>query len=222
MQFEKEDLLKLYGNLVRARQFDQTAIKLLAEGKFLGFYHSAYGGEAPGVGGTTFLRKDDYIHPHHRGHGIPHLVGKVGTLLPHFAEHCGKITGTTCGMTGFHGCEPDYGIYGSGGTIGSAFPLSLGWGIAAQKNGKQQVVVCFFGDGSTGRGTFHESMNMAANWKLPIVWVCENNGMGQFVPIQDAYPLDDIANMAAAYGIPGIVIDGHIVPPQGNKVFTVR
>jgi len=218
MKLEKEDLLKLYVNLVRARHYDQLAIKMMAEGKFTGFFHAAYGGEAPGVGGCTFLREDDYIYPHHRGHGIPHLCGKGCDLGPFFAEHCGKATGSTLGMTGMHSCEPGYGIYGSGLTIGSAFPLSLGWGIAAQKDKKGQVVVCFFGDGSTGRGTMHEAMNMAANWKLPIVWVCENNGMGQFVPIEDAYPLDDIASIASAYGMPGVVADGQDVVAVAEAV----
>ncbi|MBU2547689.1 MAG: thiamine pyrophosphate-dependent dehydrogenase E1 component subunit alpha [Proteobacteria bacterium] len=218
MKLEKEDLLKLYRNLARARVLDQLAIKMLSEGKFMGFYHSAFGGEAPGVGGTTFLRQDDYIYPHHRGHGIPHACGKGGDLQPFFAEHCGKATGTTKGMTGFHGCDPEHGMYGGGGTIGSAFPLSVGWALAAKKNGRGQVSVCFFGDGSMGRGTFHEAMNMAANWKLPVVWVCENNGMGQYVPIKDAYPLDDIANMASAYGIPGVVVDGQDVVAVAEAV----
>jgi pyruvate dehydrogenase E1 component alpha subunit len=109
-------------------------------------------------------------------------------------------------------------MFGAGGTIGSAFPVSVGWGLAAQKAGKGQVAVCFFGDSSAGRGTMHEGMNMAANWRLPIVWVCENNGMGQFVPIQDAYPLEDIASMAAAYGMPGVVVDGQDVVAVAEAV----
>lgn len=218
MKWEKDDLLRLYRNLVRARKYDQAFIRMLSEGKFTAFFHSAYGSEAPGVGGTTFLRKDDYIYTSHRGHGIPHVVGKGGDLSSLMAEHCGKATGTCGGMTGFHICQPEVGIYGMGGTIGSAFPLSLGWGIAAKKTNKGQVVVCFFGDGSTGRGTMHESMNMAANWKLPIVWVCENNGMGQFVPIKDAYPLEDIAGFASAYGMPGVVVDGQDVMAVAEAV----
>ncbi|MEW6442764.1 MAG: thiamine pyrophosphate-dependent dehydrogenase E1 component subunit alpha [bacterium] len=211
MKFSREDLVKLYRNLVRARKFDQAAIRMLGQGKFTAFFHAAYGGEAPGVGGTTFLRKDDYIYGHHRGHGIPHAAGKGIDLVAFMAEHCGKATGSCGGMTGFHACEPEFGLYGAGGTIGCAFPLSAGWGLAAKKAGKGQVAVCFFGDGSTGRGTMHEAMNMSANWKLPIVWVCENNGMGQFVPIKDAYPLEDIASIASAYGMPGVVVDGQDV-----------
>ena len=218
MKLEKEQLIKLYTNLVRARVFDQAAISMMAEGKFMGFFHSAYGEEAPGVGGCTFLREDDYIYPHHRGHGIPHMCGKGASVKAFFAEHCGKATGSTKGLSGFHGIEPSRGIYGSGGTIGSAFPLSAGWAIAAKKAGQGQVVVCFFGDGSMGRGTFHEAVNMAAIWKLPVVWVCENNGMGQFVPIDAAYPLEDIASMAAAYGMPGVVVDGQDVVAVAEAV----
>lgn len=218
MKFTREDLLKLYRNLVRARMFDQAAIRMLAEGKFTSFFHAAYGGEAPGVGGATFLRPDDYIYGHHRGHGIPHGAGKGADLGAFMAEHCGKATGSCGGMTGFHACEPQLGLFGAGGTIGTAFPVSAGWGIAAKKAGRGQVVVCFFGDGSTGRGTMHESMNMSANWKLPIVWVCENNGMGQFVPIKDAFPLEDIASIAAAYGMPGVVVDGQDVVAVAEAV----
>jgi len=218
MALSRDDLLTLYRNLVRARKFDQAAIRMLGEGKFTAFFHAAYGGEAPGVGGTTFLRPDDYIYGHHRGHGIPHSAGKGIDLARLLAEHCGKATGSCLGMTGFHACEPERGLFGAGGTIGTAFPVSVGWALAAKKAGRGQVVVCFFGDGSTGRGTMHESMNMSANWKLPVVWVCENNGMGQFVPIRDAYPLEDIASIASAYGMPGVVVDGQDVVAVAEAV----
>jgi len=218
MKLKKNDLVKLYRNLVRARKFDQASIRMLGEGKFTSFFHSAYGGEAPGVGGTTFLRKDDYMYPHHRGHGIPHAAGKGSDVVGFMAEHCGKVTGSCKGITGFHACDPEFGLYGTAGTIGSAFPVSVGGGPAAKKAGKGQVVACFFGDSSAGRGTMHEGMNMAANWKLPIIWVCENNGMGQFVPIKDAFPMEDIASMAAAYGMPGVVVDGQDVVAVAEAV----
>ncbi|MBW1787426.1 MAG: thiamine pyrophosphate-dependent dehydrogenase E1 component subunit alpha, partial [Deltaproteobacteria bacterium] len=115
------------------------------------------------------------------------------------------------GLGGVHAEYPELGIYGGGGTIGSGFPVSAGWGVAAKKNGRGQVVVCFFGDGTANRGTFHEAANMAAVWKLPIVWVCENNGIAQYVPIEDAYPLEDMASLAAGYGMPGEVVDGQDV-----------
>ena len=211
MEFTKEQLLKLYVNLVRTRAFDQAAVRWLAEGRLLSFYHPAFGGEAPGVGGTTFLNKDDVIYPHLRGHGLPHLIGKGVDPKSYMAEHCGRSTGGGHGLGGVHAEYPEFGIFGGGGTIGSGFPVSAGWGVAAKKNGRGQVVVCFFGDGTSNRGTFHEAANMASVWKLPIVWVCENNGIAQYVPIEDAYPLQDIASLAQGYGMPGVVVDGQDV-----------
>jgi len=218
MEFTKEDLLKLYVNLVRTRAFDRAAVKWLATGKLLSFYHPAEGGEAPGVGGTTFLRKDDVISPHLRGHGLPHMIGKGVNPKRYMAEHCGKATGFANGLGGFHSPMDEFGIYGGTGTLGSCFPLSAGWGLAAKKNGTGQVVVCFFGDGTSNRGTWHEAANMASVWKLPIVWVCENNGVAQYMPIKDAYPLEDLANMASAYGMPSAVVDGQNVVAVAEAV----
>ena len=211
MKLEKEQLIKLYTNLVRTRKMDELVVRALAEGKVTGFFHSGQGEEAVGVGGCSFLRKDDYIYPHHRGHGLAHTISKGASPKGFFAEHCGKATGGAKGVAGFHGAHPEIGIFGGAGTIGSQFPVSVGWALAAKKRGTGQVVVCFFGDGSSNRGTLHEAMNLAAVWKLPIVWVCENNQYAQFMPIKDAYPREDIADMATAYGMPGVVVDGQDV-----------
>jgi len=211
MTLEKEQLIRLYTNLVRARKLDETVVSGIAEGKTVAFFHSGQGEEAVGVGGCTFLREDDYIYPHHRGHGVAHALSKGMSPKGFLAEHFGKATGSAGGIAGFHAAEPEIGIMGAAGTIGSQFPVSLGWGLAAKKRGKEQVVVCFFGDGSSNRGTLHEAMNLAAVWKLPIVWVCHNNLYAQFMPIKDAYPKDDIADLAAGYGMPGVVVDGQDV-----------
>lgn len=210
MKLKKEQLVKLYTNLVRARKLDELIVNGMAEGK-VGFYHSGQGEEAVAVGGCTFLNKDDYIYAHHRSQGSAHAISKGVSAGRFVAEFYGKATGTCCGLSSFHVADPEVGVFGIGGTIGSAFPLSLGWGLAAKKKGKKQVVVCFFGDGSSNRGTFHEAMNMAAMWKLPIVWVCANNGIAQFMPIKDAYPKENIADLAYGYGIPGVVVDGQDV-----------
>lgn len=211
MTLEKEQLITLYTNMVRARKLDETVVKGIAEGKTVAFFHSGQGEEAVGVGGCTFLRQDDYIYPHHRGHGVAHTISKGMAPRSFIAEHYGKATGSVGGIAGFHAAEPEIGIMGSAGTIGSQFPVSLGWGLAAKKRGKGQVVVCFFGDGSSNRGTLHEAMNLAALWKLPIVWVCHNNLYAQFMPIKDAYPKEDIADLAAGYAMPGVVVDGQDV-----------
>ena len=211
MALTKEHLIKLYTNMVRARKTDETIVKGLQEGKVVSFYHSGQGSEAVGVGVCSFLRKDDYIYPHHRGHGIAYALSKGGSIKGFLAEHYGKATGGAGGISGFHALEPEVGILGGAGTIGSQFPVSVGWGLACKKNGKGQVTVCCFGDGSSNRGTLHEAMNLAAVWSLPIVWVCENNLYAQHMPIKDAYPREDIADLAAGYNMPGVVVDGQDV-----------
>lgn len=211
MALKKEQLIKLYTNLVRSRKLDEVVVKGLSEGKVVGFFHSGQGEEAVGVGGCTFLRKDDYVYVHHRGHGIPYALSKGAPAREFLAEHYGKATGAAGGIAGFHAAYPELGILGAAGTIGCEFPFSVGWALAAKKRGKGQVVVCFFGDGASNRGTLHEAMNMAAVWKLPVVWVCQNNLYAQFMPIKDAFPREDIADLAAGYGMPGVVVDGQDV-----------
>lgn len=211
MKLEKEQLIKLYTNMVRARKADEMCVKGVYDGKVVCFFHSGQGEEAVGVGACTFLRKDDYLYPHLRGHGIAYILAKGGSPKGHLAEHYGKVAGSVGGIAGFHGADPELGILGGAGTIGSQFPVSVGWGLAARKRGKEQVVVCCFGDGSSNRGTLHEAMNLAAVWKLPIVWVCQNNLYAQHMPIKDAYPREDIADLAAGYNMPGVVVDGQDV-----------
>jgi len=211
MKFSNKDLIKLYTNLVRTRAFDELFTRRLGQGKLLGFYHSSLGGEAPGVGGCSFLRKDDVIFPHHRGHGIPHMIGKGIDIKYFLAEHTGKLTGGCGGMSTFHCFDSDNGLYGYSGLIGSSFPLSAGYGLAAKRNAREQVVVCFFGDGASNNGTFHESLNLASLHKLPVIFVCENNGYGISVSQKKHTPMADIASRAAAYAMPGFVVDGNDV-----------
>ena len=208
MKLEKDDLILLYKNMVRARKLDEVTIKGLQEGKVLSFYHSGQGSEALAVGVTSFLRPEDYLWAHHRGHGVGYMIGKGLDGKEFLAEHYGKATGSCYGISGFHYATPERGILGAAGTIGSIFPMTLGWGLAAKKHGRQQVAVGCFGDGGSNRGTLHEAFNLSSLWKLPIVWVCDNNGMAQFMPIKDAYPRDDIADLAAGYDMPGVVVDG--------------
>lgn len=211
MPLSKEQLATLYANLVRARKLDERLVQGVTEGKTVSFFHSGQGEEAVGVGGCSFLRPDDYIYFHHRGHGVAHILAKGGSARELLAEHYGKATGSCGGVGAIHFADPSVGILGLSGTIGTAFPISAGWGLAAKKNGRGQVVVSFFGDGSANRGTLHEAMNLAAVWKLPIVWVCHNNLYAQFMPIRDAFPGEDIAQIAAAYRMPASVVDGQDV-----------
>jgi len=211
MKLEKEQMMKLYANLVQARRLDELMVKGLEEGKVVSFFHSGQGEEAVAVGSCTFLRKDDFIYMTHRGHGLAQLIAKGGSAKAFLAEHYGKATGSCGGTSAVHSIEPDLGILGYSMTLGSGFALSVGWGLAAAKNKRRQVVVSFFGDGTSNRGTLHEAMNLASLWKLPIVWVCSNNHYGQFMPVRDAYPGENIADLAAGYCIPGVVVDGQDV-----------
>jgi TPP-dependent pyruvate/acetoin dehydrogenase alpha subunit len=211
MAFTKENLITLYTNLIRTRAFDRAFVRRLGEGKLLGFYHPADGGEAPGVGACSFLRKDDYLWGHIRGHGLPHMISKGIDPKYFMAEHGGKATGMCRGMSTFHSVAPEFGVMGAAGTIGSGFPVTVGYGLAAKKNGRGQIAMCSFGDGTSNRGTFHECALMVNNWKLPVVFVCENNGMGMYVPVRDSHPVPDIADLAQGYGMPGMVVDGQDV-----------
>jgi acetoin:2,6-dichlorophenolindophenol oxidoreductase subunit alpha len=211
MTLEREQLLTLYANLVRARKLDETMVKGIAEGKMVSFFHSGQGEEAVGVGGCTALRPDDYLYYQHRGHGGAHILSKGGSAKRFIAEHYGKATGACGGLGAHHYIDPDLGMLGMAATIGSAFPITLGWGVAAKKNSRGQVVACFFGDGAAGRGTMHEAMNLASVWKLPIVYVCHNNLYAQYMPLKDAFPREHISDLAAGYAMPGVVIDGQDV-----------
>jgi acetoin:2,6-dichlorophenolindophenol oxidoreductase subunit alpha len=207
MDLTTEQLVTMYTNLVRARKLDELLVEGLKSGKCTGFFHSGQGEEAVGVGGASFLRDDDFLYPHHRGHCIAFFLARGLSPKGWVAMHYGKmLTEKPEGPT-----MEERGIYGVAGTIGGMFPLAVGWGIAAKKNNKNQVVVCFFGDGSAGRGTLHEGMNLAAIWKLPIVWACDNNLYGMFQPLKDAYARKDIADLATPYDMPAVVVDGQDV-----------
>ena len=210
----KEQRLKLYTNLVRCRKLDEIMVEALLAGKLCGHWTSQKGQEAVGVGASTFLRKDDYIFYCHRGHGITTLIPKGLSPGVFIAEHYSKTVGSCCGMGYFRQFDMELGIPGLSGTLGGNFVVAAGLGIAAKKRGKGQVVVCLEGDGTYGRGTFHETALMAANWKLPVVWGIENNQYMIFTPTNEIYPKENMADLAFGYGIPGVVVDG-------QDVFTV-
>ena len=211
MKLEKEDLLKLYRNMVVIRKTDEVMVDGLMQGKVPGFWHSGQGNEAVVTGGVTFLKKGDWVMGGVRGHGVHQAIVKGMTPTEVYAEHCGKATGCCGGWSGFHTADLELGVPGACGTVGSSFPLATGLGIAAKKRGKKEVVVSYFGDGASGRGTLHESFNMAAIMKLPIVWVCENNGFAIYMPVTAHSASKDIADLAYGYGMPGVVVDGQDV-----------
>ncbi len=211
MTLSNAQKVTLYTNLVRANEYDRVMYRRMMAGKLLGFYHPGEGGIAPGVAGFSFLRQDDYFTPHHRAHGMTHMLSKGIDIKPYLAEHTGKEGGCCKGRSSFHACFPEYGQFMYSGFIGYQFAPSVGWGWAAKRNGRGQVVMLGSGDGAYGQGRAHESMLMAANWKLPIIYWCENNGMAIHAEQSEMHPCENISSLAAGYDIPAHVVDGQDV-----------
>lgn len=211
MSLTKEQMIKLYRNLVRADQYSKMMYRRIKQGKLIGFFHPAEGAIAPGVGACTFLNKDDNLSPHHRGHGITHMISKGIDVRYYLAEHTGKVTGCCKGRSAFHFSFPEHKVYMMSGYIGYNFPVALGWGWAAKRRGQGQVVMNCSGDGSYGQGRAHEAMLMAMNWKLPLIFFCENNGMAIHSRVSDMHPTEDVSSLAQGYGMPAVIVDGQDV-----------
>lgn len=210
MKVPKEVMKDMYLRMLRIREFESKAQTLFADGKIPGFVHLYLGEEAVATGVCACLGDEDYITSTHRGHG--HIVAKGGDLKFMMAELFGKATGYCKGKGGsMHIADRDKGILGANGIVGAGHNIAVGAGLSAQLRETDQVCVCFFGDASTNQGTFHESMNLASIWKLPIVFVCENNNYGISMSQARHQAIKDVADRGAAYGIPGIVVDGNDV-----------
>ena len=211
MQLKKEDYLTLYNNLVRARTHDLMYASRLKKGKLTAFYHQSEGMEASAVAQASFLKKDDFMYPHYRGHSVPHLLSKGIDVKDYLAEHCTKATGCSAGVGGIHYSYPEYGVFGVSGSVGLIMPIAMGSALAAKKNGKGQVCVVSIGDGGTNRGLFHETWLFASNWKLPLIMVCENNGLAMFTHYTESQPYEDIASLVKGYQVPTDIVDGQDV-----------
>jgi pyruvate dehydrogenase E1 component alpha subunit len=208
VEFSGEELLSLYTLMVRSRAFEETAIAQVSAGRIPASWMSGIGQEGT-VGAVAQLRPDDAVTYTHRGAYCFLCRGcDPGKLL---AELFGKRTGYAKGKGGRHIADLEHGVYGKSGSIGGHAPIAAGLATAAQIRGGDQIVMSLFGEGTSNRGTTHSSMNMAAVWKLPVVWVCENNGYCGAVPAPRYTAVTDIADMAAAYGMPGITVDGNDV-----------
>ncbi len=192
--------------MVRSRAFEEAAISLAADGQIPGSWLSGIGQEGT-LGVIGQLRGDDYLTYTHRG--AYSFIGRGSDPKRLLAELCGKRTGYCRGKGGRHIADLEHGLFGKSGTIGGHAPIAVGLATAIQIRGGDQVVVSLFGEGASNRGTTHSSMNAAAVWKLPIVWVCENNGYVGNVPAAVYTAVADIADMAASYGMPGEVTDGN-------------
>ncbi len=208
MQPSPEQMLKLYTQMVRSRAFEEVAISQVYEGKIPSSWMSGIGQEGS-MGALCQLRPDDYITYTHRGaYSFICRGSDPGRLL---AELFGKRTGYCKGKGGRHIADLVHGVFGKSGTIGGHAPIAVGLATALQIRGGDQIVMSLFGDGASNRGTTHESMNMAAVWKLPIVWLCENNGYAGMSPVSMSTAATNIADLAGSYGIPGASVDGNDV-----------
>src|SRR5690349_19846591 len=200
-------LLKMYEQMVRIRLFEERAGREFAAGKVPGFVHLYAGEEAVAVGVCSHLTDDDFITSHHRGHG--HCIAKGVDVREMVAELLGRESGACRGKGGsMHIADVNKGMLGANGIVGGGFPLAAGAGLTAKFNGKGQVAVCFFGDGAGNQGTFHEGLNLAGIWKLPVIYVAENNGYAESTPVTYHMSCRDIAERAAGYGMPGVTVDG--------------
>ncbi|MDW5299374.1 MAG: thiamine pyrophosphate-dependent dehydrogenase E1 component subunit alpha [Sedimentibacter sp.] len=213
LKISNEQLKNMYLTMLKIRKFETRAMEKFAEGKIPGFVHLYIGEEAVATGACANLRNDDYITSTHRGHG--HIIAKGGELNLMMAELFGKETGYCKGKGGsMHIADATKGILGANGIVGAGQNIAVGSGLSIQYRGTDQVCVCFFGDASTNQSTFHEALNLASVWKLPVIFVCENNGYGISVSQARHQAITDVSVRASAYNMPGVTVDG-------NDVFAV-
>lgn len=209
---EGNDLLEALKLMYSIRFFEEYAKKMykknLLAGSFMGALHSYIGQEAIAVGISLNLNRDDYVFSTHRGHG--HFIAKGGSIKKMLAELMGKETGCSAGRGGsMHLFDKNIGFMGGNGIVGAGIPLALGAAYYAGYMKTKQVAVSFFGDGAASQGTFHESLNLASLWKLPVIFVCENNCYAVNTPVSETVCIPDIAARASGYGMPGETVDGN-------------
>lgn len=213
MNLKNEQMIEMYKTMLKIRNFENEAMALFANGSIPGFVHLYLGEEAVATGVCANLNDDDYITSTHRGHG--HIVAKGGDLKFMMAELYGKETGYCKGKGGsMHIADATKGILGANGIVGAGHNIAVGAGVSISYRKTDQVCICFFGDASTNQGTFHEALNLASVWKLPVVFVCENNLYGISMSQSRHQAIKDISDRAVAYNIPGVTVDG-------NDVFAV-
>jgi pyruvate dehydrogenase E1 component alpha subunit len=211
VKISKEEILRLYRIMLTIRRFEERVVIDYHSGAIPGIVHSYIGQEAIATGVCTNLRRDDVIISNHRGHG--HCIAKGADLNRMMAEIYGRKTGYCKGKGGsMHIADFSIGMLGANGIVAGGLPIATGAAVAAQLEGGDKVVVLFFGDGATNEGEFHEVLNLASIWKLPLIFACENNGYGVNTPVKVATGLSHISKRATGgYGIPSAVIDGNNV-----------
>ena len=214
MELTKDRLLWMYERMQTIRQFEDRVKVEFGKGKIPGFVHLYAGEEAVAVGICANLTDADFMTSTHRGHG--HCIAKGVDVKGMMAELYGKATGICKGKGGsMHIADMDKGMLGANGIVGGGPPLACGSGLTAKTRKTDQVTICFFGDGASEQGTLHESLNLAAIWDLPVVFIAENNGYAESTPSTYHCSVENIADRAAAYNMPGVTVDG-------NDIFAVH
>jgi TPP-dependent pyruvate/acetoin dehydrogenase alpha subunit len=206
----KESVLSFYRGMVEIREFELKAREIFRSGKMPGFIHVYIGEEAIATGVCSQLNTDDYVASTHRGHG--HALAKGVSARAVMAELMGAVGGCSGGRGGtMHLYDPSVGFLGSNGVVPPGILIAAGAALSAQVRGSGQVAVAFFGDGAVNNGAFHEGLNLAATWNLPVLFVCENNLYATEMPFEQATKNTNVASRAAAYNIPGVQVDGNDV-----------
>ncbi len=206
-ELSDDQLLEMYRKMAVIRVFDTSVKELWKQNFIYGLAHSYVCAEAVGVGACTALEEGDYITSTHRGHG--HTIAMGGDVKKMMAELMGKHDGYCLGKGGsMHIAAVDEGMLGATGIVGSGMPIAVGAALSSKVLGKQSVVICFHGDGGTNQGVWHESINMAAAWDLPVIFLCENNQWAISFPYQKAAKNPRVSDRAVGYGIPGVTVDG--------------
>jgi len=207
---EKEKALDLLYKMVLTRTFEENALEMFSLGKVHGTMHVSIGQEAIAAGSSPALRDDDYLLNTHRGHG--HFLMWGGDLNHMMCEFLGKENGYCRGRGGsMHIADVESNNLGAQGIVAGNMPISVGVGLSIKMRKTEQVVLTLFGDGASNEGAFHESLNMASIWNLPVIYLCENNQYAMSMAFEKAFKVEQISDRASAYGIPGVTIDGNDV-----------
>lgn len=210
MHYDKEFLIGFYRTMVRIRNFELKAEELFLQAKIPGFIHLYIGEEAIATGAMANLTKDDYITSTHRGHG--HMIAKGADVNKMMAELFGKETGYCKGKGGsMHIADVSIGVLGANGEVAGGLPIAVGAGMAIKMQKRDSVVISFFGDGASNRGAFHEALNWASVFRLPVIFLNENNQFASTERVTETTSVENIGDRAVGYSIPGVIVDGNDV-----------
>jgi pyruvate dehydrogenase E1 component alpha subunit len=208
MTLENKDLLQLYEMMLLIRRFEEQCVQFYKNGEIRGSLHPCIGQEATAVGACYALRRDDTMTCTYRGHG--QALAKGLDAKEAMAELLGRRTGCSKGKGGsMHFTDPEVGLLGENAIVGAGVPIAVGAALSAQLDGSDRVSITFFGDGAINQGVFFEALNLAAVWNAPVIFFCENNLYSEMTPISDMVKLEQLADRAAGFGIPGVTVDGY-------------